>query len=69
MAITDKEVFGATVESLETISQLIARYKIFEDLCMQRDTAVRRELEAMLTGVYAEVLIFLAKAKKHSRPP
>ena len=65
VAVSDKQVFGATVEGLETISHLISRYAIFEDLYMQRNTAVSSELEAMLTGLYADVLVFLAKAKKY----
>lgn len=65
VAISDKQVFGATVEGLETISHLISRYAIFEDLYMQRETAVRAELEVMLIGLYAEVLKYLAKAKKY----
>ena len=65
MAVSDKQVFGATVECLETISHLVSRYAIFEDLYTQRDTAARGELEAMLTGLYAEILIFLSKAKKY----
>ncbi len=65
MAVSDTQVFGATVEGLETISHLITRYAIFEDLYMRRDTAARGELESTLTGLYAEVLIFLAKAKKY----
>jgi hypothetical protein len=65
VAVSEKQVFGATVEGLETISHLISRYAIFEDLYMQRDTATRGELEAMLISLYAEVLAFLAKAKKY----
>ena len=65
MAVSDKEVFGNTVEGVETISHLISRYAIFEDLYMQRNTAVSGELEAMLIGMYAEILIFLARAKKY----
>jgi hypothetical protein len=65
VALSDKQVFGAMVEGLETISHLITRYAMFEDLYMQRDTAARDELEAMLTGRYAEVLTFIAKAKKY----
>lgn len=65
VAVGDKHVFGATIEGLETISHLITRYAIFEDLYMQRDSAARGELETMLTGLYAEALIFLAKARKY----
>lgn len=69
VAVSDKQVFGATLEGLETISHLITRYAIFEDLYMQRDTAARGGLEAMLTGLYAEVLISLAKTKKYFQTP
>ena len=65
VAVGDKHVFGATIDGLEIISHLITRYAIFEDLYMQRDSAVRGELEVMLTGLYAEALIFLAKARKY----
>lgn len=67
MAVSDKHVFGATIEGLEVISHLITRYAIFEDLYLQRDIAARGELEVMLTGLYAEALIYLAKARKYFR--
>ena len=65
VAISDKEVFGNTIEGVETISHLVSRYAIFEDLYMQRKTAASGELEVLLVGMYAEILIFLAKAKKY----
>lgn len=60
----EQQVFGATVEDLETISHLITRYAIFETLYMHRTSSVRAELEAALTSLYAEVLIFLVNAKR-----
>jgi len=58
-------VYGATIEGLETISCLITRYAIFENLYMQHNTAARDQLKAALTSLYAEVLRFLGKATKY----
>ncbi|KAL8707486.1 MAG: hypothetical protein Q9225_007745, partial [Loekoesia sp. 1 TL-2023] len=56
VAVSDKQVFGATVESLETVSRLITRYAIFEELYMQRDSAARSELQETLTDINSRVV-------------
>ena len=35
MAVNDKKVFGEMLENLETISHLITRYAMFEELYLQ----------------------------------
>jgi len=62
-------MFGSTVESLEVVSHLITRYAIFEDVHMHRNTAATTELEPALTGLYAKILIVLAKAKRYFQTP
>ena len=62
LTIIDKQVFGATVEGPKVIFRLINRYAIFQDLYLHGDTTARGELEALLIGLYAEVLLFLAKS-------
>lgn len=65
VVVSDKKIFAGMVEGLETISRLITRYAIFEDLYMQRDSTTRNDLEGALIGLYAHILIFLAKAKRY----
>jgi len=69
VAVSDTHLFGSTVEGLETVSHLITRYAIFEDVHLQRNTAASADLEPALTALYAELLIFLAKAKKYFQTP
>lgn len=65
--MNDKKSFEELIESLEAVSHLITRYAIFEELYLQRESAARHELEDMIVRLYAEVLTFLAKARKYLR--
>ena len=67
--MSDTQLFGFMVKGLETASHLITRYAIFEHVYMQRQTALSAELESALTILNAEVLIFLARAKKYFQTP
>ena len=62
--MNDKKTFEELIESLEAVSHLITRYAMFEELYLQRESAARHELEDMIVCLYAEVLTFLAKARK-----
>lgn len=62
MAVGENEVFGETVEGLETICQLVTRCAIREVLYMGRSTPARDELEMALIRLYKEVLVYLLKA-------
>ncbi|KAL8789942.1 MAG: hypothetical protein Q9195_006603 [Heterodermia aff. obscurata] len=65
VAVNDTQIFGATIESLETISRLITRYAIFEQLYLQRVSAARGQLLEALALLYAEILTVLANATKY----
>jgi hypothetical protein len=67
MAVNEKRVFGETVENLEKVSHLITRYAILEELYLQRNSTARDMLEDMVIRLYAEILTFLAKARKFFR--
>ncbi|KAL8787748.1 MAG: hypothetical protein Q9213_002068 [Squamulea squamosa] len=69
VAVSDTHVFGTTVSGLENVSHLITRYAMFEQVYTQRKTVASPGLEPLLTGLYAEVLTFLAKAKKYFQTP
>ena len=65
MAVNGQRAFGETIENLEAVSHLITRYAILEELYLQRNSAASEKLEDMVVRLYAEILIFLAKAKKY----
>lgn len=65
VAVNDKKNFEELIESMEVVSHLITRYAIFEELYLQRESAARHELEDKIVRLYAEVLTFLAKARKY----
>lgn len=65
VAVNDKKTFEELIESLEAVSHLITRYAIFEELYLQLESAARHELEDMIVRLYAEVLTFLAKARRY----
>ena len=64
MAVNDKRVFGEMIENLEAVSHLITRYAMLEELYLQRNSAARNKLEEMVVHLYAEILTFLAEARK-----
>ena len=68
-AVNDKKVLGETIANLETVSHLITRYAILEELYLERSSAARVQLEDMVVRLYAEVLTYLAKAKKYFQSP
>ena len=65
MAVNGQRAFGETIENLEAVSHLITRYAILEELYLQRNSAASEKLEDIVVRIYAENLIFLAKAKKY----
>ncbi|KAL8771405.1 MAG: hypothetical protein Q9209_003073 [Squamulea sp. 1 TL-2023] len=69
VVVSDTHVFGSTISGLETVSHLITRYAVFEQVYTQRKTVASPGLEPLLTGLYAEALTFLAKAKKYFQTP
>ncbi|KAL8879662.1 MAG: hypothetical protein Q9198_002768 [Flavoplaca austrocitrina] len=69
VAVNDTNVSVSTILGLETVSYLITRYAILENVHTRRNTAASTQLEPLLTGLYAEVLMFLAKAKKYFETP
>ena len=65
MVVNDKKVFGEMIENLEAVSHLITRYAILEELYLQQNSTARDKLEEMVVHLYAEILTFLAKARKY----
>jgi len=51
------------VEGVETISRMISRYAIFEDIYLRRPSMATEELQDALIGLYAAVLLYLSRAK------
>ena len=64
MAVNDRRVFGEMIENLEAVSHVITRYAILEELYLQQNSTARKKLEEMVVHLYAEILTFLAKARK-----
>lgn len=59
--VNDIELYGAMTIGLEIISRLITRYKEFELLYLSRKSSIQPVLQEVLTSLYAEVLIYLAR--------
>ncbi|KAI8953167.1 ankyrin repeat-containing domain protein [Xylaria longipes] len=60
--INDTQVDGAVVSDLETVSRLIARYKEFEHIHLQRNLTMEPQMEECLVRLYADILSFLSMA-------
>lgn len=60
VAVSDTECFESTVQGLESVSLLIARYAAFEALYLQKGSTIQAELKRSLTSLYGRILSFLA---------
>jgi hypothetical protein len=61
LTINESQIFAAMIEGMEVITNLIARYAIFEDLYLRQEMRATNRLKASLVSLYAAILIFLAK--------
>lgn len=59
--VNDIEQYGAMLVDIEVIARLITRYKEFELLYCSGNSPVSSSLDDTLTGLYAEVLTYLAR--------
>lgn len=62
IAVSDIQIYGALVDSLEAISNYITRSAVFEKICLREASPATSELQKALVGLNAKVLTFLAKA-------
>ncbi|MCJ1382729.1 hypothetical protein MMC17_005842, partial [Xylographa soralifera] len=66
LAVNDSQIFGAMVEGVEHISNLITRYAIIEHLHLQNTAAMAKDqLSQSLVKVYTAILQYLSKAKRY----
>lgn len=71
MTVNDSQTFGAMVEGMEFVSNLITRYAIFEKLYVR--TVTRSEMEdegknqltEAIIKLYIAILVYLSKAKRY----
>jgi hypothetical protein len=71
VAVNDSQTFGAMVEGMELISNLITRCAIFEELYL-RTTAVTKtgavvkdQLSQAIVKLYIAILKYLSNAKRY----
>lgn len=50
------------VEGASTISQMICRHALFEQLYLQKDTPDSRELKDTLVDLYVDIMVYFSKA-------
>ncbi|KAL8694956.1 MAG: hypothetical protein Q9224_003478 [Gallowayella concinna] len=67
VAVSEQRFYGIMVEGLERTTRLIVRLAIYEDLYLQRASAIRGELEAAIVELYADILEFLGGAANFFR--
>ncbi|PKS11690.1 hypothetical protein jhhlp_001678 [Lomentospora prolificans] len=61
MSVTESEIFGTMIDGVETTTNILARYTIFEAVYLQRRTPATAQLRSSLVALYAAVLSFLAE--------
>ncbi|ETS85593.1 hypothetical protein PFICI_03618 [Pestalotiopsis fici W106-1] len=65
VTINESEEFAAMIDGLQEVTNVIARYAIFESIYLQQHTSATEHLEASLVALYAAVLSFLGEADAH----
>ncbi|KAF6225376.1 hypothetical protein HO173_012760 [Letharia columbiana] len=63
VAVGDIVKFDFVVEGAESISRMIERYAIFEDIYLRRTSKASIELENALVRLYSTILVYQSKAK------
>jgi hypothetical protein len=61
LTINESQIFAAMIEGMEVITNLTARYAIFEDLYLRQAVMATTRLKESLVSLYAAILVFLAK--------
>ncbi|KAJ5382277.1 Galactose oxidase/kelch beta-propeller [Penicillium concentricum] len=65
MAINDFSKFDFVVQGAERITKMTARYKIIEQIYVQKGSAASEQLEQAVVGVYGSILKYLVGAKRY----
>ncbi|KAL9040871.1 MAG: hypothetical protein Q9214_004314, partial [Letrouitia sp. 1 TL-2023] len=65
VAINDVQIFGALVEGLQVVSEIISRYAAFESLYLQRSSSVKGQLRNSIIATYASILFFFSCCRKN----
>ena len=65
VTVNDTDIFGAMVEGVEFVSNLITRSAIIEKLYLQKASTAKDQLTTAVTRLYAAVLTYLSKANRY----
>ncbi|MCJ1353154.1 MAG: hypothetical protein MMC33_003139 [Icmadophila ericetorum] len=67
ITVNDSQTFGAMIDGVETVTNLITRYAIVEQLYLRPDTIsmAKGQLSLSITRLYTAVLEYLLKAKRY----
>ena len=65
VSVNDVQIFGSLAEGLEVVCKIIARYSAIERLYLRQSASVGSMLEDAVTALYASILVFFSKCRKH----
>ncbi|KAJ5493724.1 Galactose oxidase/kelch beta-propeller [Penicillium fimorum] len=65
IAINDFSKFDFVVQGAERIAKMTARYRIIEQIYVQKSFAASKQLEQAVVGVYGSILKYLIEAKRY----
>lgn len=57
--------FGALVEGLQVVSEIISRYAALENLYLRRSSSMKDQLRDSIIATYAAILIFFSRCRKN----
>ncbi|KAI9733106.1 MAG: hypothetical protein M1834_003653 [Cirrosporium novae-zelandiae] len=65
IAVNDCETFGSMLESIESISSIVARYTELETRVLIRTSVLTKQLSTALVKLYVTILQFLVQARRY----
>jgi hypothetical protein len=66
-AVSDINSFGAMLESMEMVTDVVARYAVIENIFLRPGSEFYPEIEKAITSLYVAVLTYICKAKCYFR--
>lgn len=63
--MNDSQTFGAMAEGVESVSSLITRYAIVEQLYIQKPSVAKDQLTQAIIKLYTAIMKYLCKAKTY----
>lgn len=66
-AVSDIKTFGAMLESMELVTDVVARYTVIEEIFVKTGSQFSPDIEKAITRLYVAILMYICRAKCYFR--